>query len=310
MSGSASIYTLFTPKELALEKQWLDIRDLFFGQNVKQQDRFLALSKAKNCAHPEAVYLFNVFSNHPMSALMDVKKIFENQPKDDYRAQCYYGLCAVWTFSLQDVACIRQAAKLGLPFAQARMANMSDESYDIRKKFAETAVAGKERDAFYWLGQETIISNVVYGRILVEIAAELGHTNAMYQTGLCFDISNPKRWIWWGKAAQNGISIPFLRGFRQIVDDSKSKHDCVFQIGKALSGHVNQSKGTIFENTTDFRILIDSANKAVGFYYFQLVKYRAAVDTWTLIGRRLKVVKDIRRVISDIIWSRREQGEY
>jgi hypothetical protein len=48
---------------------------------------------------------------------------------------------------------------------------------------------------------------------------------------------------------------------------------------------------------------------AVRFYNFQLKSYRKAVDMWTCVGLRNKVVKDIRKMIGKMIWNRREEAE-
>jgi hypothetical protein len=80
----------------------------------------------------------------------------------------------------------------------------------------------------------------------------------------------------------------------------------VFAIGRALKGHVDNEKQTIFGNGFKFDIFIGPANRALNFYEFQLQSYRKAVDSWTIIGLRNKVVKDIRNMIGKMIWDARE----
>ena len=61
----------------------------------------------------------------------------------------------------------------------------------------------------------------------------------------------------------------------------------------------------------DFDSLIGPANQAVLFYESQLKATRLAVETWVLIAHRLNIViKDVRRLISNLIWDAREESNY
>jgi hypothetical protein len=53
---------------------------------------------------------------------------------------------------------------------------------------------------------------------------------------------------------------------------------------------------------------IGPSNQAVQFYEFQSHSYRKAVDNWTIVGLRNKVVKDIRKMIGKMIWDAREEA--
>jgi hypothetical protein len=77
-----------------------------------------------------------------------------------------------------------------------------------------------------------------------------------------------------------------------------------------LKGHINNEKRTIFGNGYDFDIFIGLSNQALDFYEFQLQSYRKAVDSWTIIGLRNKVVKYIRKMIGKMIWDAREEAAY
>jgi hypothetical protein len=61
---------------------------------------------------------------------------------------------------------------------------------------------------------------------------------------------------------------------------------------------------------TYFLGTVGPANQALHFYEFQLQSYRKAVDSWTIIGLRNKVVKDIRKMIGKMIWDTREDAAY
>ena len=101
------------------------------------------------------------------------------------------------------------------------------------------------------------------------------------------DETDPLRWVWWGKAAHFGGCASFLYNFWKVVRDFKSgsgSAQCVFQIGQALNGCVDEEEREIFGEEDDFDNLIGPANDAIGFYKSQLAACRRAVDTWTLVG--------------------------
>jgi hypothetical protein len=85
----------------------------------------------------------------------------------------------------------------------------------------------------------------------------------------------------------------------------------VFAIGRALCGHVNMEARTIFNcgQALDSQIL-GSAEKAIAFYESQLYACRLAVNTWTEVGIHFHVVKDIRKLISKLIWDSRGEALY
>lgn len=84
----------------------------------------------------------------------------------------------------------------------------------------------------------------------------------------------------------------------------------MFAIGRGLRGHVDEEERTIFKNGHDFNHRVGRAKKAVSFYESQVYACRKAVDCWTLVGIRFKVVKDVRKLIAKLIWDSREEALY
>jgi hypothetical protein len=66
----------------------------------------------------------------------------------------------------------------------------------------------------------------------------------------------------------------------------------------------------MFGNGYNFDTRIGPANQALRFYEFQLLSYRKAVDSWTIVGVRNAVVKDVRKIIGKMIWDAREEAAY
>jgi hypothetical protein len=84
----------------------------------------------------------------------------------------------------------------------------------------------------------------------------------------------------------------------------------VFQIGQALNGHVSVEKRTIFGRSDSFDNRVGPANSAISFYKAQLASCRVAVDMWSHVGIRCRVVKDIRILIGNLVWETRDLALY
>ena len=85
----------------------------------------------------------------------------------------------------------------------------------------------------------------------------------------------------------------------------------MFAIGQALQGHVNDEEArTIFNDAYDFGSLIGPAKQAIAFYEAQIKATKDAMHAWTLVGIKLKVVKDVRKLIAKLIWDSREEALY
>ena len=56
--------------------KWLDVRDTLLGANYKKQDIIAALALARDCKHPDAVWLTSVFDGKDVSTKEDVREVF------------------------------------------------------------------------------------------------------------------------------------------------------------------------------------------------------------------------------------------
>jgi hypothetical protein len=145
------------------------------------------------------------------------------------------------------------------------------------------------------------------------VAAELGHVNAMVCLGDLFDKDEPQRFLWFGRAATKEESDSFLIEMSDEIHNFSSgtgNAKVVFVIGRALKGQIDNENRTIFGNVHNFDGRIDPANQALHFYQLKVQSFRKAIYTWTMVGLRNKVVKDIRKVIGKMrgkkqdIWKR------
>ena len=93
-----------------------------------------------------------------------------------------------------------------------------------------------------------------------------------------------------------------------MFNSGSGSGDVMFAIGQALQGQVNEQKRTIFNSDYDFDSLIGPAKQAIAFYEAQIKATRDAMRAWTLVGIKLKVVKDVRKLIAKLIWDSREEA--
>ena len=185
-----------------------------------------------------------------------------------------------------------------------------------RFKFAQQAACQGERDGFLWLGRcfhdgEGCEKDLDKAKGNFLRASALCHVWAMRELGHLFGESDSQRWKWWGRAAVLGDSWWFTSSFSEQVESFSSGSGStavMFAIGRALQGHVNEGAGTIFNSDDKFDPRISPAKQAIAFYEAQIKATKDAMRAWTLVGIKLKVVKDVRKLIAKLIWDSREEA--
>jgi hypothetical protein len=311
---SVSIQSVFTPNELALEVEWLKVRDTLVGENYVKRDVKRALELAAASEHPQCQWLTDLFVRKTVSTVKEAQDVFL---ADEKNSPVPASLCfAALLSSPVDVVLLCKSADMGHPLAQAKMAGRTNG--EEKFQFAKSAASQREREGFFWLGfchqfGKGCEPDLEMAKKLHLIAVQLGSVLSMCCLGRMFDESDPRWWFWLGRAVVLGFpDASFLGNFSARVQsfNSGSGNDAVvFQIGKALNGHVNVEERTIFGGH-NLDIRISSANSAISFYKAQLVSCRLAVDTWSHIGIRCNVVKDIRVLIGKLVWETRDLAFY
>jgi hypothetical protein len=309
MASSSSHHNNDIPLSTLLE--WYKIRDTLLGENQETQNVPLAIELASSCQHPDAVWLTEVFAGKGATSVDEAKNVFLSFGENDARS-----LVFAWVLGAHGVhdrlAPLRRSAELGFAFGQAQMACFSRASERLR--FAKLAAAQGERDGFYWLGRACCddegSKDAGLALDMFKRAAELDHalgilTWASLKAG-------DEQYYWLTRSAQKGFGMFVPRLFEEVRKflDGSGRGSRVFWIGKGVKGHVNYSKRTIFGASLNFLEHVSFANQAIEFYDFQIVSYKKAVDTWTLVGIRWGVVKDIRKLIAKLIWDSRHESKY
>ncbi len=296
--------------------KWLDVRDTLLGQNERKQDIKKALALARDCKHPDAVWLTSIFEGKDVSTKEDVREVF-CLCQDDARALCF----AWWLTDHRrnNLPWLRRAAEMGNAFACSIMSgDVWDENEEEAFRFAQLAAAQHERDGFRELGfcfraGRGCEKDLNLAKQNYLISAELGHVYAARDFGRLLDESDPACWAWWSRAALLGSPVLFLDSFSEQVEKFFSgfgNATIVFLIGHALKGNIDMVKKEIFREDSDFDTLIGPANQAISFYDYQIKSARLAVDTWTLVATRVHVIKDMRIYIGKMIWQARFEANY
>jgi TPR repeat protein len=309
MSGSVLLHRQRSPQDLQQLVAWYKVRDTLLGQNYAPKDFKKALELAAVCEHPNAVWLTKLFAGRDVNTDAEVREVFLGC-KTDPRA-CSFA-AALYLLSWDECG---RAADLGDAFAQARMASRTRG--EERFRFAEKSAAQGERDAFVMLGfcyqhGEGCEKNVGMAKDCYSIAAELALVEGMCEVGKLFDKSDQQRCFWFGRAAVSGSAFCFLVEMVKQIRTFNSGHghaNVVFAIGRLLKGQIDSEMGTIFAKHAHFDYF-RFANQALQFYEFQVESYRKAVVSWTIVGLKVGVVKDIRKMIGKMIWEAREEAKY
>ncbi len=300
--------------------KWLCIVDALLGHNYKKQDITAALTLARVCNHPDAVWLTSVFEGNDISTKEDAREVFLlNQ--NDARALCF--AWCLGTNHWSEMSMLQRAAETGDALASAFFCSqqpvMSENGGRYAFRLAQHAALQHDRDGLYRLGNcfengFGCEKDLKLAKEKYLIAAELGHIEAADAYGRLVGECDPACWIWWGRAAMHGRPLQFLDSFPKQVEELLSGSGnavVVFLIGLALKESIDMETKQIFESHGwVFHSLIGLANRAISFYRSQIKSARLAVDTWTQVSTRLNLIKDMRIYIGKMIWEARFEANY
>jgi hypothetical protein len=287
---------------------WYIVRDTLFGSNKCLQNVKKAFELAAVCDHELARWLLSLFADHTVTNKVEVQQVFLALGNDDARALCF-GACMQEPVNMDMV---ERAARLGDALAQATIAKKGD--VQSKWSWAEKAARQGEREGFFELG-----TCYMYGygctkdetkaKELYLRAAKLGLVEGMSDYGCLLKKSDPERYVWLAKSCSRGGSLLF---FTDLLDQMRNFNagnghaSVVFAMGRALRKQINVEKRTIF-GKFEGTYLRGPARDAVQFYKDICQAARRAVDVWSIVGRRVRIVKDVRLIISRLLWNARDE---
>ncbi len=290
--------------------KWLEVRDYLLGQNSKDRDIPFAVELARDCKHPDAVWLTSIFEGEEVSTSAEEARKVLLLHQNDARALCF-AWCLTHNMS-EDLAMLRRAADMGYAFAcstlceQVKFTKNSEEIF----RLARVSAVKHERDGFFVLAR-CFHEDLDSAKENYLLAAELGHDAAADRLANMLDNEDPVRWLVMGKA--KNLQYSLLLSLDEKINcffSGPEEPAVTFAIGCVLKGNINAKKKQIFGASWKFNSLIGTANRAVSFYDLQIKCARLAVHTWTLVATRLSLIKDMRIYIGKMIWERRSEANY
>jgi hypothetical protein len=296
-------------KEFEQLLAWYVARDAILGENKSKLSLEQGIELASSCSHPDAVWWTKMFAGRNVKTRGEVCHVLLG------RTECARSLCFSACFACPfDVGRMKKAATLGYAYAQARMAQFEEEGIFHN---AEKAAAQGEREGFYWLGCTyqwgfELAMDLEEAKRNFLIAADLGHVNSLSSFALCLERRDPMRYVWLGKSAAKCGALLFLNEMVDVVkgfNEGKFDASLVFVIGEVVSKHVDLEKETIFGTKANF-VRMNVAKQAIELFRAQSFACQKAVNTWSIIGKRLGVVKDVRLIIAKLIWGKRGECGY
>ncbi len=196
--------------------KWLDVRDTFLGAICKKQDITVALTLARDCNHPDAVWLTSIFEGRDVLTKEQAKKVLLSH-QTDARALCF-AWCLMGERDRQsDLALLRRSSEMGNAFACSTLCReVWRGNAEKAFRLAQFAAAQHDRDGFCELGRcfrhgVGCEKDLNMARENFLIAAEFGLVRAAEFYGDLLVNFDPARWIWYGRAALGGAF--FVSGF-------------------------------------------------------------------------------------------------
>ena len=125
----------------------------------------------------------------------------------------------------------------------------------------------------------------------------------------CYDINQHERLEWFAKLLKFGQYEDFLNMIEPYALSNVDNHISLVHIGRCLIKNIDFISRKIFGIYVNHH-LFQFTERSVECYIKQMNRCRKAVDAWTHVGLRFRVVKDIRNLIAKMIWESRNEELY
>ncbi len=291
--------------------KWYEARSFLFGTNYKKQNLQKALRLAQKCLWPEAQWLLAICEkNGGMPEKRTEAKAMFLKEEGNSMALGIAGIIAG-----RDNNLILRAAIAGDAYSQSLVCDYptDGEQYNFVEKSAMQddprglCLYGLCLYGLCRITQQEKQQEKQEKRSCLKRAIDLGDIGACYY--YCTNDAEPEYFFWMGKFVANGGNV---RHFcTPMMIQMKIYHapaPVIFQIGKALVGQIDENRKTLFQQSTETKF-IDEACIALKMFISSCHLTRRAVDTWTVIAFRFAICKDVRLIISHLIWESRTHFE-
>ncbi|MBX9637674.1 MAG: hypothetical protein K2Q45_09015 [Nitrosomonas sp.] len=302
-----------TPEAIELNK----IRDLLFGNNYHKRSIGKAMELATKCKHPEAMWLSEIVPNKADWNLLGMTRCIQQHVEynEADRAKGYYYIASMhMRRTFRDFMTIAKSERFVPAFVNRH------DYFMLPCDTTELFIAANygEREGFYRCGLAFqhgcgCEQNSREAKNCLEIAFALGSVDAALRLTDYYHLFTIERWNYLSFAALNGRAGAFLQKLDLVIPQDEyeigNNGPLVMLMGKTLNGNIHDDYDRIFDCKASSETLT-KAHIVLDYYKLQLRACRAAVDTWVLCARRLNFYKDLRNIISRILWNDRMLGLY
>jgi hypothetical protein len=286
--------------------KWYEARDTFLGLNCRRSNATRGLQLADEVANtiPEAAWLGNLFPSRRALSDHDVARVLMQRAETDPLAACYAVLGMYHTS--ETGARLRAAALLSRhplylgEYVKRRYLGVDAPITDLIALSTELDAQNEPRGTYVLaLHAVHFHCDKAKGSALFERAAKLGFVEAYVHHGRRKGVTASEYWLWTGRAAQYGRDrshyldrvVVALRMFHE----NQLPSACLVQIWRNYTHEI--SLDTLRGLDATIADEIDALCRG------WLAKARMAVDTWILAARRLRICKDMRRLIGQRVWN-------
>lgn len=282
---------------------WYEVRDRFTGRNYRTEGIQYAINFARSSTQDYVLLKLFVECTSSvdvtdMTMVDDMCKIIINASKGTQFENEAIALSCAKHCGVVSLNMLKVAAKTSA-FAQVLLSENMNFDLDTRTMYAKAAAEQGDRDGFASLSRCYIyLRNEPLQKQTLFKAASLGHVDSMRSMCAMQESNTREHWYWAGQAALGGFLVIFSKilDFYSVSSVEKFHIDALYEIGRVF---------TLIPRTN-----YKGRDRFITFYNDQLASARAAVDAWTVIARRFGVVKDMRRMVGELIWKAKSEANY
>jgi TPR repeat protein len=282
----------------ATDIKWFDALDFIGGTYPREQDIAEGLRLARECNHTDALWLCALVPEDDVARDV-LMKVMLSQGGDP-RALFVAFFCGDVP---RAVALLAQAAEKGYAPAQSRMASFASSA--ARKAMAEEAATKHDRlgltrlGLYLWHGTGCD-ADEPRAMECWRAAAQMGCSQGQCHLSDSLLESDWRRYYWAGRSLLGGDFDSLYMLFHGA--QSEGDRRVLYEIGEAC---VN---GDVLDGRFDRHLDADAKEAlqvAIGVYNEGCDTAKRAIECWLGVGRRLRVVKDIRGMVAGMLWEQR-----
>jgi hypothetical protein len=290
--------------ELAEQIKWWDVQDDLVGV-YGFPDQVLELRMASECRHPDAQWLASLLPTGKAVTRRWLKEGLERI--DDPRAQCL-----AWRMALSihmGSAGLRRAAEMGYAPAQAELSTACGR--DDALLWATLAATAGDRRGISRLGECYLeglgcTKDKVRALELFQQAAALDHPLAQFRVGeMAFGKLAWERYYWWGRASARGVYVgTFCQAVYSLLRffERRELGRVLHTVAVALGPYFDPLAKELYYHPVSSAELV-KLQRLFELHAEMMNRAKRALMCWSMAGRRLRVVKDMRVVIAKMLWA-------